>query len=155
MSQPDTAVGQRLLQLAREALPGEKVEAAFTGMVRPTPLVLTLAPALIVVVLYVAIAVVLQPGPVASVLIVVAGLVLVLVAFMRVAVQSVLIVATRKELVAVEYRLGRTGVVLDRQPRPLVVEQHWDPRYRRVRVGEVPAYVVNRMYGELLDELAA
>lgn len=154
VNQPESAVGQRLLELANDALPREQVELALSGMIRPSPLTLTVVPALIVIGLYVLIAGVLQPGAVASILIVVAGLVLVLVAFMRFVVQSVLIAATRKEVIAVEFRLGRTGAVMDRQPRPLSVEPYWDRRYRRVRVGQVRAFVTNRLYGAVVDELA-
>jgi hypothetical protein len=155
VNQPDTAVAQRLLELAREALPDEDVRLAVSGMVRPSPLVLTVAPALIVVVLYVVVGIVLQPGAVASILIVVAGLVLVLVGFMRFAVESVLIAATRREVIAIEFRLGVTGAVRDRQARPLTVVPYWDRRYRLVEVGQVRAFVTNRLYGSVVDELSS
>ena len=155
MNQPDTAVAQRLLELAREALPDEDVHLAVSGMVRPSPLVLTVAPALIVVALYAVLGFWVQLDPLAAILIVVVGLVLVLIAFMRFAVESVLFAATRREVIAIEYRLGRTGAVRDRQARPVAIEPYWDRRYRVVVVGEVRAYVTNRLYGSVVDELSS
>lgn len=145
----------RVLSEARRVLPRDKIVAACSGTVRPSPGASSLVLAVVAVALTAGLVVGLGMTPLVAVPIA-AGVALAVAAGLGAfATELVVFAVTRRDVVVLEMARGRAGDVLARVPTAEVeVTPYWDRRWKRVRAGDRRAYVSIRTYPAALGALS-